>query len=220
MAKSSHVHVLLWYSKQGKTRFRSFQSTLVFSPFSQWNLESNICSTWLIIAKETAESSLAANVNFLWGPYTQKTHLIADTERHLGNFDIDKGVIHSCSFLHLIDVIDRMLEGWHCTMKHNLICIWHLFQSYAEVKMPYLWRFPEWPPDPCSTVQSLGDTFAGAHSTHGVLWWLPSLHRDTCNTALISTVASGWLCSNLMSLFHSFSHTSLPQGHIQSERAF
>lgn len=32
MAKSSHVQVLLWYSRQGRTRFRSFQSTLLFSP--------------------------------------------------------------------------------------------------------------------------------------------------------------------------------------------
>lgn len=32
MAKSSHVQVLLWYSKHGSTRFRSFQSTLLFSP--------------------------------------------------------------------------------------------------------------------------------------------------------------------------------------------
>lgn len=137
MAKSSHVHVLLWYSRQGRTRFRSFQSTLFFSPYSQMILQSNICPTWLIIT--TAESSLAANFYFLWrleDCYTQKTHLIADTERHLGNFDIDKGVIHSCSFLHLIDVVNWMLEGWHCTMHHYLIYIKHPFGSCAAVKIP------------------------------------------------------------------------------------
>lgn len=32
MAKSSHVHVLLWYSRQGSTKLRSPQSTLFFSP--------------------------------------------------------------------------------------------------------------------------------------------------------------------------------------------
>lgn len=41
----------------------------------------------------------------------QRTHLIADTEGHLGNLDVDEGVVHSSSLLHLIDVINRMLAG-------------------------------------------------------------------------------------------------------------
>lgn len=90
-------------------------------------------------------------------------------------------------------------------MQHYLICKWWPFPSYTKVKITYLWRFPEWPPDPCGAVQSLGDSFAGAHSTHGVLWQLPSLHRDSCNKGRISTVASGWPCSKLTS--HSFTHS-------------
>lgn len=35
MAKSSHVHVLLWYSRQGSTKLRSPQSTLFFSPYNR-----------------------------------------------------------------------------------------------------------------------------------------------------------------------------------------
>lgn len=34
IAKSSHVQVLLWYSRQGSTRLSSPQSTLFFSPCS------------------------------------------------------------------------------------------------------------------------------------------------------------------------------------------
>lgn len=69
--------------------------------------------------------------------------------------------------------------------------------SVSHKMHPYLWRFPERPPDPGRAVQSLGDTFAGAHSAHGVLWQRPRLDRDTCDTEHISfsAVASGWLCA-------------------------
>lgn len=53
--------------------------------------------------------------------FAQKSHLIADTEGHLGNLDIDEGVVHSRSLLHLIDVINRMLEGGHCQLFHLFI---------------------------------------------------------------------------------------------------
>lgn len=55
--------------------------------------------------------------------YVQKTHLIADTEGHLGNLDIDEGVVHSSSLLHLIDVINRMLEKGNCKMQFNLFIL-------------------------------------------------------------------------------------------------
>lgn len=37
------------------------------------------------------------------------TYLVADTEGNLGDLDVDGGVIHGCSLLHLVDVIYRML---------------------------------------------------------------------------------------------------------------
>lgn len=58
-----------------------------------------------------------------WAPlrcHVQKTHLIADTEGHLGNLDIDEGVVHSSSLLHLVDVIDRMLEEGNAISYINL----------------------------------------------------------------------------------------------------
>lgn len=38
-----------------------------------------------------------------------RTHLIANTEGHLRNLNVDEGVVHGSPLLHLIDVIDRML---------------------------------------------------------------------------------------------------------------
>ena len=75
---------------------------------------------------------------------------------------------------------------------------------------PHLWRFPEWPPDPGTAVQSLGDTFTGAHSSHGVFWQRPGLHRDTCGRdhTGISALASEWLCR-----LHPILPPSLPLTH-------
>lgn len=45
------------------------------------------------------------------------SHLIADTQGHLGNLNVDEGVVHSSSLLHLINVINRMLLGRNDTIK-------------------------------------------------------------------------------------------------------
>lgn len=38
------------------------------------------------------------------------THLVADTQRHLGNLNVDERIVHRGSLLHLINVVDWMLE--------------------------------------------------------------------------------------------------------------
>lgn len=38
------------------------------------------------------------------------THLVADAEGHLRNLDVDEGVVHGGSLLHLVNVVHRMLE--------------------------------------------------------------------------------------------------------------
>lgn len=38
------------------------------------------------------------------------THLVADAEGHLWNLDVDEGVVHGGSLLHLVDVVHGMLE--------------------------------------------------------------------------------------------------------------
>ena len=88
---------------------------------------------------------------------------------------------------------------------YSLLLFW---TRSIKKKHDYLWRFPEGPPDPGSAVQSLGDTFARAHGTHGVLWRLPRLDRDPCDIdhISISTVASGWLCTLHLILPESLSH--------------
>lgn len=48
----------------------------------------------------------------------QKSHLIADTEGHLWNLDVDEGVVHSRSLLHLLNVINRMLVGGNKDLNH------------------------------------------------------------------------------------------------------
>ncbi len=55
------------------------------------------------------ESNITVNVENSNIFYAKKTHLIADTEGHLGNLDVNEGVVHSSSLLHLVDVVNRML---------------------------------------------------------------------------------------------------------------
>lgn len=45
-----------------------------------------------------------------YAAFLQITHLVADTERHLRNLDVDEGVVHGGSLLHLVDVVHGMLE--------------------------------------------------------------------------------------------------------------
>lgn len=45
-----------------------------------------------------------------YAAFLRITHLVADAERHLRNLDVDEGVVHGGSLLHLVDVVHRMLE--------------------------------------------------------------------------------------------------------------
>lgn len=74
--------------------------------------------------------------------HAQKTHLIADTERHLGNLDIDEGVVHGSSLLHLIDVINRMLEERNCKMR-LYVCFFLTSEhnrSISQIPLEVSWR--------------------------------------------------------------------------------
>lgn len=47
-----------------------------------------------------------------WQQWQTGTHFVADAQRNLRNLDVDEGVVHSCSLLHLVNVVHRMLvEG-------------------------------------------------------------------------------------------------------------
>lgn len=124
-------------------------------------------------------------------PPCTETHLVADTQRHLGNLNVDEGVVHSSSLLHLINVIDRMLRG-KIMQPWLTVFFTNIWAWVKKRKKSHLGRLPERPSDPCSAVQSLGDTFTGTHSAHGVLWQRPGFDWDGCNThhIAINTILS------------------------------
>lgn len=170
---------------------------------------------------------------FIYTSHCMKTHLIADTEGNLWNLDVDEGVVHCSSFLHLIDVINGVLQGANCRMcflinllftlfvihcmlyEHNQSQITDTSGGFLNDLLTPAERFSPWvtpllgPMAPMVSSDCRGLTGIPVTPTTSMsaLWPL-------CGS-LPSTLHSHWV-----SLIFSVSHPHTDQGHIQSETTF
>ena len=73
--------------------------------------------------------TLQHNSRGQWWPWCAETDLVADAQRHLGNLDVDEGIVHRSSLLHFINVINWMLSG---EITHSFF-IYRLFSCLCQV---------------------------------------------------------------------------------------